>query len=144
MNKRFIFMLVFLLPLTVFGVSAAANSVPKSFAGEDTTPISITDLVPEECRGIGISRIENVATGQARGSGANTLFLGTAGNDTINGKNGSDCLVGGDGNDTLLGGQGNDVLLGNNGDDSLDGGQGTDTCYGGGGSNNFNRCESTP
>lgn len=142
-RKLLIFTLLFLFPVAVFGASATANTVPQSMVDEAENPISIADLVPPECLTLGINRIET-ASGQTRGSGINTLILGTSGNDTLTGKNGSDCLVGGEGNDNLYGGQGTDVLIGGAGDDTLDGGQGTDVCYGGSGNNSFNKCESTP
>ncbi len=133
--------LLFLFPVAAYGAFAAANTVPRSTVDEVTNPISITDLVPPECRALGINRIET-ATGQVRGSGKNTLYLGTTGNDALYGGNGSDCLLGGDGDDKIYGGQGNDVLLGGAGNDSLNGDQGTDVCYGGGGSDSYDKCES--
>lgn len=139
--RKLIFItLLLLLPIAAFGASAAANTVPRSMVDEVTNPISITDLVPPECQSLGINRIET-ADGQVRGSGKNTLYLGTSGNDTLRGGNGSDCLLGGDGDDVLYGGQGNDVLLGGSGNDRLFGDQGTDVCYGGGGGDSFDRCE---
>jgi Ca2+-binding RTX toxin-like protein len=143
-RKLLLLTLLLLFPVAIYGVYAAANTVPQTTADDVSVPISITDLLPAECGSLGITRIENPVTGQVRGSGINTMFLGTSGNDTITGKNGADCLVGGDGDDVLTGGQGGDVLLGGAGNDKLDGGQGTDVCYGGSGTNTFNKCESTP
>lgn len=140
-SKLLCYSLLLFVPFAALGAFAAANSVPSSTLGEYATPISIGDLLPEECRGLGITRIEDIGTGNVRGSGNSTLYLGTPGNDKINGANGSDCLVGGAGNDDLNGGNGKDVLLGGDGDDKLDGGPGTDKCYGGSGSNTITNCE---
>ncbi|HEX8615891.1 MAG TPA: calcium-binding protein [Telluria sp.] len=74
---------------------------------------------------------------------ANTITLGTAGNDTLSGYGdladvmqgaaGNDVLSGGGGNDTIDGGIGDDVLDGGNGDDQLVGGAGNDTISDGAG-----------
>jgi len=49
----------------------------------------------------------------ARGSSANNVIVGGAGNDTIWGGTGRDILIGGQGTDTLRGGAGEDLLIGN-------------------------------
>jgi VCBS repeat-containing protein len=49
----------------------------------------------------------------ARGSSADNVIVGDAGNDTIWGGTGRDILIGGLGTDTLRGGTGDDLLIGN-------------------------------
>lgn len=140
-------LLLIALPILVFaviGAYAATNTVPQTFTDDITTPIPLLVMIPEECSSLGITRFYDIATGQEIGTGTNTLFLGTSGDDDITGQNGNDCLVGGGGNDTLVGGPGDDVLLGGDGDDMLRGLAGTDICYGGTGLNEFFKCESTP
>lgn len=148
---------LFMLMSAVVGLTAT-NTVATANVGGQTIAVTIAQLTPPECTGMGLTGL------YIGGSGANTadLILGTAGNDNFNGGNGADCIVGGGGTDTLSGGPGNDVLIGgpgndtldggpgddilygNDGDDDLDGGPQTDVCYGGAGANTFNRCESTP
>lgn len=133
-----------ILTFAVIGASAAANTVPQTFTDDISTPIPLLVMIPEECSSLGITRFYDVATGQELGTGTNTLFLGTSGDDDITGQNGADCIVGGGGNDTLVGGPGDDVLIGGDGNDNLRGLSGNDICYGGTGTNEFFKCESTP
>ncbi len=150
-------MILFVVAAAVAGVTAN-NTVNTSSLGVQTIAVTMAQLTPPECAGMGLTGLY-IGTG-----GANTpdLILGTAGNDNLSGGNGEDCIVGGGGNDTLSGGPGNDILVGgpgndtleggpgddvlygNDGDDDLDGGANNDVCYGGAGVNTFNRCESTP
>ncbi len=133
-----------ILAFAVFGAYAATNTVPQTYTDDISSPIPLLVMIPEECSDLGITRIYDIATGRETGSGTNTLFLGTSGDDEITGQNGNDCIVGGGGNDTLVGGPGDDVLLGGDGDDILRGLSGIDICYGGPGINEFFKCESTP
>ena len=62
---------------------------------------------------------------------ANSIEIGTAGNDYIAGLAGNDTLTGNAGHDIILGGEGDDILYGNAGKDTLTGGVGVDTLHGG-------------
>ncbi|WP_248150851.1 beta strand repeat-containing protein [Stenotrophomonas indicatrix] len=61
------------------------------------------------------------------------ISRGTDADDVLTGWAGNDHLVGGKGNDTLNGGFGNDTLDGGDGNDALNGGGGTNALYGGAG-----------
>lgn len=125
---------------SVVSATAASNTIPKTNAGEHRRTATANDIKPSECSGIAVaSKIQ--ATGNATGTNANELMLGSAAANTLDGSGGNDCIVGGGGNDTLRGSGANDVLLGGPGDDSLNGGAGTDACYGGAGNNTFTACE---
>ncbi len=139
--RKILLIALLILTFAVIGAYAATNTVPQTFTDDISTPIPMLVMIPDECKSLGITRFYDVATGQEQGSGTNTLFLGTSGDDEITGQNGNDCLVGGGGNDTLIGGPGDDVLLGGSGNDDLRGLSGTDTCYGGTGTNDFFKCE---
>jgi len=142
--KGFLLAAMPILAFAVIGAYAAANTVPQTRTDDISTPIPMMVMIPEECSSLGITRFYDVATGQETGTGTNTLFLGTSGDDEITGQNGSDCIVGGGGTDILIGGPGDDVLIGGDGNDELRGLSGNDICYGGTGNNVFFKCESTP
>lgn len=134
-----------LIVLGLANALAAANVVGPSssggrFKGLGATALSVTDLVPWDCRNMPLTSIYLVGTVRTNAA-ANELILGTAGNDTINGDNNGgtsqDCILGGAGNDTINGdfptggGGGNDVILGGPGDDTLNGNRGSDIVMGG-------------
>jgi Ca2+-binding RTX toxin-like protein len=79
------------------------------------------------------------ADGILYGSGGNDVLNGSTGNDNLFGQAGNDILNGGAGNDILAGGGGNDTLNGGDGNDILDGGSGTDILNGGAGNDTIRR-----
>jgi Ca2+-binding RTX toxin-like protein len=127
-----------LIVVTALTAVAATNDVATSRAGANDSGIAISNLVPPQCSGLGITII--YASGSSRGSGTNGLYLGDAAGNSLSGGNGRDCLVGGGGNDTLNGNNREDVLLGGAGNDTLNGGPHTDVCDGGPGTDTCN-CE---
>jgi Ca2+-binding RTX toxin-like protein len=107
------------LAVIAFGVLAvamsAANTVPASNLGRINQPITVQDLAPPQCAGMGLVTL--VTNGTAPDT--NSLVLGTAAAETLTGGKGNDCLVGGAGNDNLIGKQGTDVCLGGAGTDTF-------------------------
>jgi Ca2+-binding RTX toxin-like protein len=95
-------------------VLAAANTVPSTNVGTSQRGISVQDLAPPECAGMGLTTL--VTNGN--GTNGNDLMLGDATANTQSGGKGDDCLVGGAGNDSLRGQQDNDVCIGGPGTDS--------------------------
>ncbi len=71
-----------------------------------------------------------------RGTGADELVLGKAGNDRIDLGGGDDVALGGLGNDKASGGKGSDIVSGGAGNDNLNGNRGDDF-VGGGAGNDF-------
>ncbi len=128
-----------LVAVSAYGASAATNTVPPTRAGLDDEALLISQLAPEECAGMGLTRIQ---IGNSGSGGGNALILGTSGNDTLTGGGGDDCIIAGSGSDVLNGQGGDDVLISGPGFiDFLNGGGGTDTCYGYGFLNLPNSCE---
>ena len=113
------------LLLLALTASASANIVPATRASSRAYPVTVAQLAPAICSGMGLTTLRLGVNG---GSG-NDLVLGTAGDDTLSGNGGADCILGGGGNDTLFGNGGNDVIDGGPGTDSCDGGTGTDAAY---------------
>ena len=120
--------LVILILTSTFGVLAAANSVPISYAMDKTFPIDQSQFIPQQCRGMIFDEII-YGSGDIAGGPRNDLIFGSSGNDNIRGGNGDDCIIGGGGNDTLRGQNGNDVLVGGSGFDIIEGGPGYDVCF---------------
>jgi Ca2+-binding RTX toxin-like protein len=119
--------LVALVVISLMGASAAANTVPSTYAGQVDVPLSLSDLAPPQCAGMNLTRLQ---IGSSGSGGGNALILGTDGNDTLTGGGGNDCIVGGAGSDDIRGQGGNDVLLSGPGIlDVLNGGGGFDLCY---------------
>lgn len=125
---------------SVISATAASNTISPSGADEQRRTTTANDLKPPECSGVTVTNSIQ-ATGNATGTNANELMLGSAAANTLDGSGGGDCILGGGGNDTLRGSGGGDVLLGGPGDDSIQGGPGTDACHGGDGSDTFTGCE---
>jgi Ca2+-binding RTX toxin-like protein len=131
--------LAVLVGVSLFGASAATNTVPPTRAGQDDEALLLDQLAPPECAGMGLTRLQ---VGGSGSGGGNALIVGTAGNDTLNGGGGDDCIVAGGGSDVLNGQGGDDVLISGPGFiDFLNGGGGTDTCYGKGFLNIPSSCE---
>jgi Ca2+-binding RTX toxin-like protein len=95
-------------------VLTAANIVPSTNVGTSQRGVSVQDIAPPECAGMGLTTL--VTNGN--GTNANDLMLGTAAGETLSGGKGDDCLVGGAGNDTLRGQNDNDVCIGGPGTDT--------------------------
>ncbi len=91
--------------------ATAANTVPSSYAAEDTAPISLNALAPTECGGITLDGIV-AGGGDLNGTPGNDLVLGASSDQLLLGDDGDDCLVAGAGADTIEGGPGNDVCIG--------------------------------
>lgn len=127
-------------------VSITAVSEPATFgASAAVLTILNDDEAPSEPLRIKGSANDDT---DLRGTDADEVIVGRAGNDiilalggedrvfggvdndSIDGGEGNDLLIGNEGNDTLLGGIGDDQLRGKNGVDSLDGGVGNDTLWG--------------
>ena len=131
--------LAVLTVVSALGASAAANTVPPTYAGQADQALLISQIAPIECAGMGLTRIQ---VGGGGGGGGNALILGTAGNDSLSGGGGDDCIVAGAGSDSLHGQGGDDVLISGPGFiDFLNGGGGNDTCYGKGFLNWPTSCE---
>jgi Ca2+-binding RTX toxin-like protein len=93
---------------------ASGNHVLGSRATVVTRAITVQDLAPPECDGMGLTALRTRASNNGaiiQGTNGNDLILGTAGDDRIQGRNGDDCLVGGAGADDLDGGGGWDVCI---------------------------------
>jgi Ca2+-binding RTX toxin-like protein len=95
-------------------VLTAANIVPATHVGRSLQGISVQDLAPPECAGMGLTTLVT----NSNGTNGNDLVLGTAAVDTLSGGRGNDCLVGGAGNDTLRGQNDIDVCIGGPGTDT--------------------------
>jgi Ca2+-binding RTX toxin-like protein len=95
----------------------ATNTVASSRLGGGGAGVSANDLKPVECAALDLELVR--AGGGGGGGGANTLVLGTSGNDNLVGAAGDDCLLGGPGNDVLRGNSGVDVCVGGPGNDSF-------------------------
>ena len=122
--------LVALVGISVMNASAAANTVPPTWASQTDTALLLSQLAPPECAGMSLSGLQ---IGSGGSGGGNKLILGTASGETLSGGGGDDCIVGGGGIDSLQGQGGNDVLVGGTGFiNFLNGGGGTDVCHGGG------------
>lgn len=123
----------------VVSASAAANTVPETRAEMVDQSLLLSWLLPPECAGMPITRLQ---IGGGGGGGGSALILGTAGNDNLSGGGGDDCIIAGSGSDVLNGQGGDDVLLSGPGFiDFLNGGGGNDTCYGRGFLNWPTSCE---
>ena len=107
---------------------AAANTVPVTYASDQTIPIDQNQFIPSQCAGMTFDNII-VGSGNINGGPGNDLIYGSPGNDNIRGGNGDDCIIGGGGNDTLRGQNGDDVLIGGSGYDIIEGGPGYDICF---------------
>lgn len=114
--------IVALLLANAITAFSASNSIPSTYAGDVSQPISANELGPQECGSI-------VLTNRVSGAGP---IVGTEGNDLI---------IGSDGPDTITGLGGDDCIEGMGGDDSLEGGGGSDVCLGGPGTDTFAGCE---
>lgn len=131
--------LLTLIGASLVSASAAANTVPPTNADVVDQNLLLSWLLPPECAGMGITRVQ---IGGGGSGGGNALILGTAGNDSLTGGGGADCIVAGAGSDTLNGQGGSDVLISGPGFiDFLNGGGGNDTCYGRGFLNIPSSCE---
>ena len=115
--------LIVLVAASMISAVAASNTVPGTNMDAQSSAISVQDLAPAACAGLGLTAIVTGGPGLINGGVGNTLILGSSGNDTIRAKNGNDCILAGGGND------------------DIDGFPGTDVCYGGPGVDIFNRCE---
>jgi len=93
---------------------AAVNAVEGSHVSIVTAAITVQDLAPPVCAGMGLTTLRTADSSNGsviRGTNDNDLILGTAGDDRIQGRNGDDCLVGGAGDDDLDGGSGRDICV---------------------------------
>src|SRR5580765_6564490 len=78
----FVASLVLLAGLLSFGFAAASvNTVPKSGIGQSITTITANALKPAACASLNLTAIV-VGSGSFRGTAANELMLGSAGDDT--------------------------------------------------------------
>ena len=131
--------LLTLIGVSVVSASAAANTVPESRADLVDQALLFTWLLPPECAGMPIDRLQ---VGPGGNGGGNALVLGTSGNETLTGGGGDDCIIAGAGSTVLNGQGGNDVLISGPGlVDFLNGSGGIDTCYGRGFSSVPSSCE---
>lgn len=99
----------------IVGALAATNNVPASNAGQATLSLSVQDLAPPQCAGMGLTNLVLGSGGTINGTAANDLILGTSGSERINGNGGRDCMVGGSSGptrDRFFGGAGGDVCIG--------------------------------
>ena len=97
---------------------ASTTEVAASRAIVVTVGISVQDLAPAACAGMGLTALVTVADqkgAKIKGTNGNDLIVGSADDDRIDGRNGDDCLVGGAGSDQLDGGNGFDVCLAGSG-----------------------------
>jgi Ca2+-binding RTX toxin-like protein len=129
-----------IIVISVFSALAATNTVPDTWADQESRSISADLLKPSECSGITLTNIVDIGAGET-GTDANDLILGTRNNDAeILGGAGDDCILGGKGTDRqridkvwgpgIFGEEGNDVIIGGPGNqDHCDGGAGNDTYY---------------
>jgi|Deesub1362A_J573_1020465.scaffolds.fasta_scaffold00787_4 Ca2+-binding RTX toxin-like protein len=131
--KRLLAMLLLALVLsTITWAIAASNTVPLSYADDDSFPVTANDLKPSDCASLNLAAVVS-GSGFVFGTSANELILGSSGADLIFAGGGDDCVMGGGGADFIFGGSGDDVLLGMAGNDYLSGDGGTDICNGGSG-----------
>ena len=118
MKRRALLLLALgVLVLTAGGAFTAANTVASSRIGAGGSAVAANDLKPVECAALDLELIRD--GGGGGGGGANSLVLGTPGNDNLVGASGDDCLFGGNGNDVLRGTAGFDVCVGGPGNDSF-------------------------
>jgi Ca2+-binding RTX toxin-like protein len=120
--------LAIVLIISTYSALAAANTVPVSYAMDQTIPIDPNQFFPSQCAGMLIDEII-VGSGTINGGPRNDLIYGSSGNDDIRGGMGDDCIIGGGGDDSLRGQNGDDVLVGGPGYDLIEGGPGIDTCF---------------
>jgi Ca2+-binding RTX toxin-like protein len=120
--------LAIMILLSAVGALAATNTVPVTYASDQTIPIDQSQFIPAVCAGMTFDNII-VGSGKINGGPGNDLIYGSPGDDNIRGGNGYDCIIGGGGNDTLRGQNGDDVLVGGSGYDIIEGGPGYDICY---------------
>lgn len=112
---------VCLVLASVFAI-ADANSVAASRLGESVQAITANALKPRACDGLNlVSIVVCPSTGLCKGTGANNLILGTAGNDHIQGKNGGDCIIAGGGDDVVQSSKGGDICIEGPGNDTYNG-----------------------
>lgn len=135
--------LLLLAGISAFSALAVANTVDESAVGYARVEINVDQLVPDECRHLGLTGITIIGGGSTAGNNDAALILGNSGNNSVKGKKGDDCILGGGGDDNLEGDQGNDVLLGGAGNDSLAGEKGNDTLYGGPGNDDLSGGQDT-
>jgi Ca2+-binding RTX toxin-like protein len=129
-----------IIVISVFSALAATNTVPDTWADQESRSISADLLKPSECSGITLTNIVDIGAGET-GTDANDLILGTDKADAeIRGGAGHDCILGGKGNERqkigkdwgpgIFGEDGNDVIIGGPGNnDHCDGGNGDDTYF---------------
>jgi len=126
--------------ISVFSALAATNTIPDTWADQESRSVSADLIKPSECSGITLTNIVDISAGET-GTSANDLILGTDKADAeIRGGAGDDCILGGKGNERqkidkvwgpgIFGEEGDDVIIGGPGNlDYCDGGPGNDTYY---------------
>jgi len=119
----FAYGLLALILVSITSVFAAGLSLPASNVGQQSVPVTASDIKPAACAGLYLTNIVS-GSGALTGTAGNDLIIGSAGMDTIDGLGGDDCILGG------------------NGDDLITGSDGIDICIGGPGTNTFTTCES--
>jgi len=133
--------LAVIIVISVFSALAATNTIPDTWADQESRSVSADLIKPSECSGITLTNIVDIGAGET-GTSANDLILGTDKADAeIRGGAGDDCILGGKGDERqktgpgvfgpgIFGEDGNDVIIGGPGNnDHCDGGSGNDTYY---------------
>ncbi|MCC7118428.1 MAG: hypothetical protein IT310_07890 [Anaerolineales bacterium] len=114
--------LIALALMSAFSVLAAGNTVPVTRLDDQSFTLTLDDLAPSACAGLGLTNLVT-SSGLVFGTAGNDLILSGGSGDWIFAMGGDDCVVGGGGNDSIFGG--------------VD----TDVCIGGLGTDSFNQCE---
>ena len=137
--------LAVIIVISVFSALAATNTIPDTWADQESRSVSADLIKPSECSGITLTNIVDIGAGET-GTNANDLILGTDKADAeIRGGAGNDCILGGKGNERQrIDGVWGPGIFGEEGDDVIIGGPGNlDYCDGGNGNDTYYSCETT-
>lgn len=83
-----------------FGFTAT-TTVPPSNAGTVSKPLSVTQIAPSACSGLGLTGVLYVTTNSFSNNQSHMLIIGRSVNDNIADAGRSDCIVAGGGQDTV-------------------------------------------